>query len=634
LIGLAGCALGLAACGGNDGRVDGPDQGQTAETAQAVLAIDADVVRFLDQASFGPTPATVAEIVSHGGSAGGGYTWWLNHQINELTALPNNKGKTYYNSDDNCRAGHPGITCVEDQFFDHAITADDQLRQRVAFALSEILVTSKVKLTSDAWMASYLNTLVEGAFGNFGDLLQTIAESAAMGQYLDNVNNFVVTRNGVTGVVTTVAPNENFARELMQLFTIGLCKLNTGGTPVLIPVGMPNAGECVPTYDQDDVEHYAHLMSGWTFDTTTGSGACPLKGAARAAFNNTSPMIACDYDHDVTTPRAELPLLKTHGAAANHYLSGEPKTDSTDVDPTHWSARDAMEKPLDSVSHTSGVIDELFRHPNVGPFIGRQLIQRLVTSNPSAAYVGRVTAVFNNDGSNPAVRDPRGNLDSVVTAILTDIEARDTTPTARFGRLREPALYVAGLARVLGVPPTVLAQGSTVVSTTTGPLSFAGVVFVKKVLDANGVFVGTKGRGLSDASAAMGQTVFSSPSVFNYFAPDYAVPSTLLAGAAALDAPELAIEDTNTIFERSNFVNGLVYFSAPTSLLPKALDLSALPATAQGIVDWCNAYMMHNTMSPAMNTTIVGSLATLAGDALKQRAIYLVATSSQYQVAR
>jgi uncharacterized protein (DUF1800 family) len=557
-LGLAACALALAACAG-DGRARPTDEGQdaeeTAETSESVLTIDTDGLRFLEQATFGATPASLASFEALGATPTDRMNAWIAAQANVVTTPP-----TQF------VAGG-----MRDQFFNTAINGPDQLRQRVAFALSQIFVTSLVKLKDETQMVLYQNLLVNGALGNFETLLRAVSESAAMGYYLDNANNFVVDTQG-----NTLAPNENFAREVMQLFTVGLCELKPNGTLL--------GGVCTAPYTQENVEDAAHLMSGWTFDSTTTPLACPTQVGKKRGVNAGDfghAMLACNnLDHDY----AQRPLLNR-------------------FDPTHiyqngagspaggWTTRDAMEKPLDSVAHTSGVIADLFNHPNVGPFIGKQLIQHLVTSNPSAAYVARISAVFADDGTTT-----RGNLLAVVKAILTDTEARTVSPGVKYGHLREPALYIANLMRL--------------VATT------------------------TDGKGLRTPSAGMGQDIFYSPTVFNYYPASYAVPSTLLpAGSAQVVAGEFGIEDTNTALARVNFADTLLYNTAAVGN-NTALALAALPADVQGMIDWCNAYMMHNMMTPAMNGTLTTALSTVTGTLMKKRAIYLVATSSQFQIER
>jgi uncharacterized protein (DUF1800 family) len=561
-LGLAACALALAACTG-DGRAgptaESEDDESTTAVAQPVLGTDPDGVRFLERATFGVTPDSLTAYEGMGATLDDRMNAWIAAQV----ALP---------------ASHYDLNSpIRDQFFKIAVTKDDQLRQRVAFALSQIFVTSRVKLKDDTWMVPYANMLVDGAFDNLENVLVAVAESPAMGHYLDNANNFVVDTQGVG-----IAPNENFAREVMQLFTLGLCELKPNGTLL--------GGVCTPPYSQQTVEDYAHLMSGWTFNTYGADGnltnACLNAGKKRGllAAAVDAPMVACaGADHDYT----RKPVLNRFDPA-NTYHDGV-------VSPaTPWTTREAMEKPLVPATHTSGVIADLFNHPNVGPFIGKQLIQHLVTSNPSTAYVSRISAVFAGDGT---AAHPRGNLREVVTAILTDTEAKDAPTGNRYGHLREPALYITSVMRLV-----------------------------------SNLFTGD-GTGLRAWSADMGQDIFYSPTVFNYYPASYAVPTTLLpAGSSPIVAGEFGIEDTNTVLVRANFADLLLY--APGKIGTTTLALGALPSDASGMVDWCNTYMMHNLMTIPMHDTIVASLAGLTTNLMRKRALYLVASSSQFQIER
>ena len=560
-LGLAACALALAACTG-EGRAgpaaEGQDEGEresTAEASDSLLAIDTDGLRFLEQATFGATPATLASFEALGATPTDRMNAWIAAQAS-LATTP---------------ASHFTAGNMREQFFNIAINNQDQLRQRVAFALSQVFVTSLVKLKDETEMAPYQNMLVDGAFGNLQDLLLAVSESPAMGYYLDNASNFVIDTQG-----HPLAPNENFAREVMQLFTIGLCELRPNGTLL--------GGVCQAPYSQVNVEDAAHLMSGWTFDSTTTPLACPTQVGRKRGVNAADfghPMLACNnLDHDYTQRSLLNRFDPTHG-----YQNGAGSPASG------WTTRDAMEKPLDTLGHTTGVIADLFNHPNIGPFIGKQLIQHLVTSNPSAAYVGRISAVFADDGAGV-----RGNLLAVVSAILTDTEARTISPGAKYGHLREPALYITNLMRLIATT--------------------------------------TDGVGLRTPSAGMGQDIFYSPTVFNYYPASYAVPGTLLPpGSAQVVAGEFGIEDTSTVLARANFADTLLYTPGAVGN-HTALSLASMPADAAGMIDWCNAYMMHNTMTAAMSATLTTALSTVAGNAMKKRAIYLVATSSQFQIER
>jgi uncharacterized protein (DUF1800 family) len=561
-LGLAACALALAACTG-DGRAGPTAEGEddsTTEVAQPVLGTDPDGVRFLERATFGVTPASLTAYEGMGTTLDDRMNAWIAAQV----ALP---------------ASHYDLNSpIRDQFFKIAISKDDQLRQRVAFALSQIFVISRVKLKDDTWMVPFANMLVDKAFLNLQDVLVAVAESPAMGQYLDNANNFVVDTQH-----TSIAPNENFAREVMQLFTLGLCELKQNGTLL--------GGVCTPPYSQANVEDYAHLMSGWTFNTYAADGtlantclnAGKKRGLLAAAVD--APMVACNSaDHDYT----RKPVLNRFDPA-NVYYDGVLAPETT------WTTREAMEKPLDTTAHTSGVIADLFNHPNVGPFIGKQLIQHLVTSNPSAAYVARVSAAFAGDNT---AAHPRGSLKDVVTAILTDTEAKDAPFGSRYGHLREPALYITSVMRLVTNPAVA------------------------------------DGTGLRAWSGDMGQDIFYSPTVFNYYPASYAVPTTLLpAGSTPIVGAEFGIEDTNTVLVRANFADLLLY--KPNKVgLNTVLTLSNLPSDAAGMIDWCNTYMMHNLMLQPMRDTLGVALTGMTGDLMRKRALYLVASSSQFQIER
>lgn len=548
--------LALASCTSPGARDTlAPDE-PVEEAIAPVITLDDDVIRFLEQASMGASVAAYNDIVSHGGSAANaGYIDWITKQTNPAVTP----------------ISHYAVgTDVRDQFFGMAINGPDQLRQRVALALAEIFVVSRAKLKSDDWVIPYLNMLADGAFGDFDDLLTGVAESSTMGHYLDNANNFVSSYDTTTGVVTDVAPNENFARELLQLFTIGLCNLNMNGTLV--------GGVCTSPYTQDQVESIAHAMSGWTYDN--GTGSCPAQVGKKRTSNNGipgAPLIPCDTTDGTHT---------NHDFAAQPLLSGYSTGAGTPGGAT-WQTRHAMENLRSGT--TSGVIDNLFWHPNTAPFISKQLIQHLVTSNPSGGYVSRVANVFVNDGTGK-----RGNLGAVVKAILLDPDARDLSPGTKFGHLREPLLYVTGAVRMFGTS--------------------------------------TAGLGLRKQTAVMGQDVHYSPSVFNFFPPNYPLPGATDGSVG----PEFGIEDTATVVARANFAD--LFVNTPHTI-HASLNLNAnwLGDTAAVIVDNLAAYAMHNKMSAAMRTTLTNALATPAGqtpDQMRRRALYLVLSSSQYQVMR
>ncbi|MBB6093239.1 uncharacterized protein (DUF1800 family) [Povalibacter uvarum] len=379
-----------------------PDDAWQPPTDAASRARDA--MRFLNQATFGATKADLAEVQTIG------YAAFLDKQF----ALPRTgyRGFTHLRTSApaDCRAdasakGSPQNICARDhytlfevqrQFFANALTGSDQLRQRVAFALSQIFVVSGTEITHAAAMATYQNLLLDHAFGNYRDLFEAVTLNPAMGAYLDMVNN-------PKGTASRQA-NENYARECLQLFSIGTQMLDRDGSVRIGSNGLP-----IAAYDQGDVSALAQVFTGWTFG--------PIDGAA-SQWNNPSnyidPMVAVEAQHDV-----------------------ERKVLLNDVVlPAGQSAQQDLEAALDAI----------FEHPNVGPFIAQRLIQHLVTSNPTPGYVARVTATFDDNGSGV-----RGDLRAVVRAILLDPEARGSREDEYdFGRLKDPALFMTGFLRGLG----------------------------------------------------------------------------------------------------------------------------------------------------------------------------------------
>ncbi len=340
-------------------------------------------VRFLTQSSFGATEATVAELM-----AMGSYDAWIDDQV----ALPISRTEAEVRSRSNGSLG----TTRHYVWFNNAVEEPDQLRQRVAFALSQLFVVSDIDYTlsnSQYAMCNYYDMLAEEAFGNFRTLLERVTLHAVMGSYLSMV------RNEKANVALNIRPDENFAREVMQLFTIGLFELDAQGQ-VRTSNGRP-----IEAYDQRTVEQFAKTFTGWNYADTRSWDA-------NHAYDRTLPMTAWPEYHDTT--RKEL-------------LNGT-------VLPAGQTAEQDMQ----------GALDNLFAHSNVGPFIATHLIRQLVTSNPTPGYIGRVAAAFDDDGNGT-----RGNMEAVVRAILTDTEARngpETLPTT-FGKVREPLIRMISLWR-------------------------------------------------------------------------------------------------------------------------------------------------------------------------------------------
>jgi len=432
------------------------------------------------------------------------------------------------------------MSVVQKRFFTNALTGPDQLRQRVGFALSQIMVASAAKVNNPSAFVLWANMFQKDAFGNFSTLLNDVTLSPVMGNYLDMV------KNDKPDPSTNSRANENYAREVLQLFTVGLDLLNPDGTPQLDGSGNP-----IPTYTQDTITGFARVFTGWTYPTKPGATA----GFGNPAFYG-GPMIAFDSHHD-SDPKLVLNGITIPGGG----------TAQADL--------------------TAG-LQNIFNHPNVGPFISKQLIQHLVTSNPSPEYVGRVAAVFADNGSGI-----RGDLKAVVTAVLLDAEARrgddPTQAQPNDGHLKEPILFITNLMRAVNAT--------------------------------------SDGAGLSDRASDMKQSPFFSPSVFNFFPPNFVVQGTPLLG------PEFAIFNTSTTISRTNFVDDLIYGQVnggTTVSLNGYVPLAAVPSQ---LVDAIAAVMLHGQVSDDMRSTLVSTLSGISDTTRRTKAaFYLIGSSSQFQV--
>jgi uncharacterized protein (DUF1800 family) len=347
----------------------------------------------------------------------------------------------------------------------------------------------------------------------------------------------------------------------MQLFSMGLFVLNSDGTPKL-----DSNGNMIPAYTQDQVQAFARAFTGWTYATATGGS--PAKFPNGTA-NYTMPMAAVDANHDT---------------AAKILLNGT-----------------TLPAGQTSVQDLDGALSNIFNHANVGPFVCRQLIQHLVASDPSSAYVSRVSAVFADNGSKV-----RGDMKAVVMAILTDPEARagDTDATAEGGHLREPVLWLTNMIRGLGFTNNDVTAGYDVV--------------------ANASY-----NTLGNYTATLGQRPYASPSVFNFFPPEYVIPGT------TANAPEFSLENTASAVLRLSLANTIVF----NRITGFTVDLSAkstwgtLAAKPGDLVDALGVLLMHGQMSSQMRTTIVNHITTLTDMGQRVRvAIYLIMTSSQYKI--
>jgi len=501
--------------------------------ATSLITTERAAARFLDQATWGPTPSSVAQL------EGTTISNWLNAQFALNTSdLPD---QPILNSDGK---SNNALAPVQAAFFQNAVTGQDQLRQRVAFALSQIFVVSQTSGVSPAYAyPPYWRIFRDNAFGNYRDLIKAVTLSPAMGRYLNMANNNKANTSKDT------AANENYARELMQLFTLGLDQLNADGSPVLDANKNP-----VPTYTQAIVTNMARVLTGWTYPTAPG---------ATAKTNNpayyTGQMFAVDAEHDKTAKPIFASVTIPAGQTA--------------------------EQDLDSL------LDALMSQPTMAPFVSQQLIQHLVTSNPSPAYVHRVSQVFTNNGSGVT-----GDLQAVVAAILTDPEARaaddpSATVNSNFGHLREPILFMTNILRGLN---------ATLTTTST----------------------------VQNLATEMGEDLFAAPSVFSYFSPQYRTASGLLG-------PEFQIYSTQTVADRADIVNSAVYGKLDKSTTVDLTPFINQAGNTTNLLNYIGSVFLHGGMSTALQQAATSAVnAATTPTAKAQAALYVVLTSGEYGVVQ
>jgi uncharacterized protein (DUF1800 family) len=525
-------ALALAACGGGGGSSSTPPPAGNPNPnppvppppppPPVITITDAEAARFLLQAQFSVTDADLAAVKANG------YSAWLTTNYN---AAPGQTGVAWLDA-----RGHNSITSEQRYFWpqfgdfmiwNQLLAGPDQLRKRAALALSEFFVVSLSPIDGfypPYLIAAYWDVLCANAFGNFRQLLEHITLNPAMGFFLNTKGN--LREDAATGR----QPDENYAREVMQLFTIGLYELNADGTLRLDANNQP-----IETYGQSDITNLARVFTGydWDFRTTT--------------FTNVAW-----HDYDVpSTQFTSLPMqffTNRHSTLAVNFLGI--------TIPANTPGPEALRLAL----------DRLFEHPNVGPFFARQMIQRLVTSNPSPAYVGRVAAAFANNGSGV-----RGDLKAVWTAILNDPEAR-AAPSATdtlSGKLREPVVRFVQWWRTVGVSST------------------------------NGAY---EIYDLSGADQALGQSPLRSPSVFNFFRPGYVPPNTAIA-TANKQAPEFQLHNETTTAGYINFLQWVTR-GGYNDVRPTYTDLLAIAHDVPAVVTWLNLRLTANQMSDASLTVI------------------------------
>lgn len=569
--GLAlGLTLLLAACGGGDSGSSNERQYPYSIKPES----DAQAVRFLTQTTFGPTPTDVSRVTSMG------YEAWIDEQLGkpglQLSHVDMSKAALLATKSDRPRALEALHT-----WWTQALNDPAQLRQRVAFALSEIMVVSSMDGTlgdNGLLLASYMDMLNRSVDGNYRQLLENVALHPAMGIYLSHRGNRKEdTKSGRV-------PDENFAREVMQLFSIGLQDLNMDGSPKLVN------GKPVESYTSDDVKGLAKVFTGFSWWIP------PDKTSLE--------WWRCFYRND--TCKDERQLTTSMSSYAQEHSITEKKFLGVTI---------AAQATADPAGDLRIALDRLASHDNTAPFISRQLIQRLVTSNPSPAYVAAVAQTFKDTG---------GSIKAVVKAILLHPEARmpEQQNLATYGKLREPVLRLSHLLRAL--PHT--SDAATAART-------AGVTPVYLTAETD------------NPGTALGQTPLRSASVFNFFRPGYTPTQTAL-GQQGLVAPELQTTSETSVIGYANFLadtltNGFGPYSQTLKRRDVQFDLSGFDALADdpaALMDTVSRRLLGRAASEPLRTTgatAIGKMLnkTAADRRLRvQAAILLVGVSPDFTV--
>jgi uncharacterized protein (DUF1800 family) len=537
-----------------------------------------DAARFLDQATFGATEQGVRHLSTIG------YQAWFNEQFaTQQTLLEPGVEQALILNNPACAGGD--VTCnsmlfvqnlngqnyVENGFWQQSLTAPDQLRQRVAYSLHEMLVISMASTGVESMprgAAHYYDMLGADAFVNFRQLLEDVTLNPMMGQWLAMQGNDKGNAN--------TDPDENYAREVMQLFTIGLWQLNDDGSQKLDTTGQP-----IPTYSNTDVQGLAKVFTGWSWQIpgdTTGAG-----------WSNCCAYVGTGYGEDL------LPLTtypEHHSTAEKDFL-GVTIPASTSPDTT---------------GDLKIALDTLFNHPNTPAFVSKQLIQHMVTSNPSPAYISRVAAVFKDNGSGV-----RGDMKAVIQAILLDTEARDAAAAqanVQAGKVREALLRYTEWARAFTAQSR---NGSYNITSTEDPIW------------------------------GLGQMALRSPTVFNWFAPNYVPPGTSIE-AAGLTAPEMQMTNVTTVVGYLNYMQSALSANASdgSDIYASYSTEMALAATPDALMDRLNMLLMGGSMDATLRGQIESAVSAISiptGDqsainaallARVQTAIYLTMASPSY----
>jgi uncharacterized protein (DUF1800 family) len=550
-------ALVLTACGAGSGdSTSGPKS-----AAVPVPISQNEASRFLAQSTMGANQSSVSQLSANG------YAIWLDEQF----SMPARSAHQAYLDAVIAALGagqSASETHVMNTFWNQASTAPDQLRQRLAFALSQIFVVSLQDSTVAEYprgVASYLDMLGRNAFGNYRDLLEGVTLHPMMGLYLSHLRNQKESGNRV--------PDQNYAREVMQLLSIGLYELNDDGTPIIGSGGKP-----VETYGPDDIVGLSRVFTGFSW-------AGPDLQDGRFFGNSSNPVP--DPNRDVLPMQA---YPKFHSVSEKRFLGATIPAQGT-ADP-RGSLRIAL--------------DTLFNHHNVGPFIGRQLIQRLVTSNPSPGYVSRVAEAFNTGRYRSTLYEAgsgrRGDLRATIAAVLLDTEARDMAKTLdpTFGKVREPILRLSAWMRAANVRS---ATGKFLLGTTDNP------------------------------ATSLGQSPMRSPSVFNFYRPGYVPPNTGIA-AANLVAPEFQIIHESSVVGYANLMRSVVRNgigdNSPADIQPDYGAGLAVADDPDKLIDLFNLLLTYGTMRPDTMSAIREAVTSVAINpasptAGRQNRVYLAA---------
>ena len=543
-----------------------------ATTDRVSLVARSAAARFLLQASFGPTPAAIDQLALSTPAQ-----WIASQMAIAYKSDFVSHVQAQWNQGADYRPGGSNYTdrWVGERFWATAATAPDQLRKRMAFALHHILMASQNDsnlYNHSRAFARYLDILNQHAFGNYRALLEEIALSPAMGIYLSHL------RNRKEDPASGRVPDENFARELMQLFTIGLAELNADGTPKT-----DAAGKAIETYGNADVMALAKVFTGWSW-------AFPDNQLTENRFRWGSPDYKLGSDTQIDLQR--MKFYPGQGSTSEVKLfAGKP-----------WAV--TIPAGTEANAKLKIALDTLFNHPNVGPFVGRQLIQQFVTSAPSAAYVARVAAAFNNNG-----QGVRGDLAAVLRAVLLDAEARNN-PAATTGKLREPVLRVTQWLRAFNAT------------------SASGQYMLAWELDAQG------------------QRIWRAPSVFGWFRPGYVPPGTAFAARQAT-APEFQLANESSSAAWVNQAEAMVGWGmgwngsgADAVASYAAQQALAAAGNVGALLDNLNVLLLAGRLSGELRRDVLDAIGSVGGNDAASHlnrarlAVYLLMSSPEFLVQR